>query len=950
VNWRRPAYPAGLLVLAILTAQGLLATEAPSRPVLRIETAMHTATISRIAVDGGGRFVVTGSWDKTVRVWDAHTGRLLRTIDLPSGDGNEGQVYALAITPSGKTIAVGGWTGWDWDGSASVYFFERENGHLIRRIQGLPGRAIRLAYSPDGRFLALCLRGPNGLRLFDESGRLAGEDRDYGDDCSAEAFGADGKLVTSSRDGSLRLYALPGAGKPLRLIAKRRSEGGNRPFGISFSPDGLRIAVGFDDSPSVIVLSGADLTLTARADTASITNGNLASVAWSADGTQLCAGGMSADREAMRVVRVWSDRGLGSWRDVPAARDTVMDIVALPSGGFAYAAGDPAWGLISSDGKRQFVVASRVADYRGQHDRLLVSPDGMTVQFAFRLGAPPWRYSIANRDLSLAAMKDPELRQPRIRAEGLVVEHWENSADPVLNGRPLPLEPGEVARSVAASTDGASLIVGTEWNLDLFDRGGVRRWSAPAPDVVWAVNVSDDSVLAVAAFADGTIRWYRMQDGQELLTLFPSPDGKWIVWSASGYYDCSPGAEGLIGWHVNRGKDNAADFFAVSHFREDFYRPDVIANLLTSHDEERALRLASEDSRQVDVAKLLPPVVEITSPGDDSYFRSREASVFFSIRAPSGEPVTTVLALVNGRPVSTSAVSTPAGDELTIPLPSGDAEVSLIVKDRHTASAPATVHLQWRGPKAAETIKPVLYVLAIGVSEYRDRQLKPLDFPSKDAADIAAALGARMGSPSLYRKVETKVLRNEDATREAVLQAFQWVAQQPVMAGDAVVVFIAGHGVNAERDYYFLPYDADGAHLASTAIASSDVEKAIGGLGARAVLLIDTCHAGLATRRLAGDLNRSINDLSSPEHGIVVFAASTAAQSSLEDQAWGNGAFTKAVLEGLSGRAGSGSEIMVTALISYVSDRVKRLTAGRQSPVFNIPNTIPDFPIALRTN
>jgi WD40 repeat protein len=90
----------------------------PEAPMLRIETGMHTAMIRRIAVDAAGRFLVTGSDDKTVRVWELETGRLLRTIRPPTGTGNEGKIYAVAISPDGRTIAAGGWTGFEWDRSS----------------------------------------------------------------------------------------------------------------------------------------------------------------------------------------------------------------------------------------------------------------------------------------------------------------------------------------------------------------------------------------------------------------------------------------------------------------------------------------------------------------------------------------------------------------------------------------------------------------------------------------------------------------------------------------------------------------------------------------------------------------------------------------------------------------------------------------------------------------
>ena len=93
---------------------------------------------------------------------------------------------------------------------------------------------------------------------------------------------------------------------------------------------------------------------------------------------------------------------------------------------------------------------------------------------------------------------------------------------------------------------------------------------------------------------------------------------------------------------------------------------------------------------------------------------------------------------------------------------------------------------------------------------------------------------------------------------------------------------------------------------------------------------------------------RVVNDLSSPENGVIVFASSTHAQLSLENADWENGAFTEAMLEGLSGRAdlfGDG-EVTVSTLDAYISRRVKKLTAGRQTPAVGKPVEA-DFPLAL---
>src|SRR5437588_8515914 len=83
------------------------AGEVPGEPILRIETGMHTGPINGIAVDRDERYLVTGSEDETVRVWDLHTGDLLRTLRVPIGPGDEGKINAVAISPDGKIVAAG---------------------------------------------------------------------------------------------------------------------------------------------------------------------------------------------------------------------------------------------------------------------------------------------------------------------------------------------------------------------------------------------------------------------------------------------------------------------------------------------------------------------------------------------------------------------------------------------------------------------------------------------------------------------------------------------------------------------------------------------------------------------------------------------------------------------------------------------------------------------------
>ena len=268
------------------------AAQPTAEPMLRIETGMHTAAIMKIGIDAANRFLVTGSRDKTVRVWELHRhpgeqaqARPVRVIRPPVGEGDEGKIYAVAISPDGKTIACGGWTKLGSDAGHTIYLFDRASGAMVKRITGLPNRLCQLAFSKNSRFLVAALGG-NGIRVFRTSDdSLAGQDQDY----SAAIYGADfdnsGRLVTASWDGFVRLY-----NRSFHLLKKTKSPGGIRPYSVSFSPDGSMIAVGFADSSKVDVLSGKDLSWLFSPDVTGFSK-EIGNVSWSWNGRYLYGGG-----------------------------------------------------------------------------------------------------------------------------------------------------------------------------------------------------------------------------------------------------------------------------------------------------------------------------------------------------------------------------------------------------------------------------------------------------------------------------------------------------------------------------------------------------------------------------------------------------------------------------------------------------------------------------------
>jgi WD40 repeat protein len=931
---------------------------------------MHTAGIWRIGTDAANLYLVSSSDDKTARVWELSTGRLLRILRPPIGQDREGDLTAIAISPDGKNVAVGGSTGYEWDKSASIYLFDRESGKFVHRLTGLRWMLLNLTYSKDGRYLAATMAANGGLQIYrTDNYELVGRDTDYEDRCNGVAFDSSNRLVTASHDGFIRLYELRTNGS-LRLIAKRQVTGEGKPAAVNFSPDDSKVAVAYEDAVRIDILAASDLSPLFSPNTFGVTN-ELSKVTWSADGNTLYAGGYYY-QELVFFIRAWSDGGRGKYQDIPAAGDEIRQILPMRDGGIVYGTAEPSLAVLDSNHQLSWMIGPSIASNKWYPDNFLVSDDGTTIQFNQGLSeSADARFSIKDRMLELTGSDSKvRLHSSRTEVPELSITDWQTPF-PKLNGKPILIDQYEVASSFTIFPDGQKFLLGTSYALRLYDKNGKLLGSIAAPSGIEAVNISSDGRFVVTACGDGTIRWRRLDNGREILAFFPHADGKrWVLWTPSGYYDASPGGEDFIGWHVNRGPDEAADFFPASQFRNVYYRPDVISKVLKVGDEQEALRLANKEAQRPQqtssVAELLPPVVELISPGDGETISAKEVTARFRVRTPSGEPITSIRVLIDGRPINVSRELVQQGSEsndlreIRFNIPQRDSEVSIIAANRYAESVPVTVRLKWRGATTLAlspgtvVLKPTLYILAVGVSQYANSKYN-LQFADKDARDFVNSIMSQKGL--LYRDIviyQGHPLTNKEATKDEILEGLTWIRKQTT-SNDVAMIFFSGHGVNdTNNQYYFCSYNFIPEHELATGVSFSDIKNTLTVIAGKVLFFVDTCHSGnslgMGGRRDISDINRVISELSSVGSGVVVFSASTSSEVSYERSEWKNGAFTKSMVEGLRGGADKENtgRITYTMLHYFISERVKELTNGAQHPTMQSPTTIPDFPIALR--
>ena len=99
----------GFLLIGLAFTPIALGADVSEKPILVLDAGGHTARVWKVLFTPDGRELITVSDDKTIRVWDVASGEPLRVLRPPIGRGQEGMLYAAALSPDGRTLAVGGY-------------------------------------------------------------------------------------------------------------------------------------------------------------------------------------------------------------------------------------------------------------------------------------------------------------------------------------------------------------------------------------------------------------------------------------------------------------------------------------------------------------------------------------------------------------------------------------------------------------------------------------------------------------------------------------------------------------------------------------------------------------------------------------------------------------------------------------------------------------------------
>ncbi len=907
----------------------------------------HDTFVNCAKFSPNGRYIVSGSSDKTIKLWDVKSG-----TELKSFRGHNDIVSSVNFSPDSKYIVSGG-----GNNDKTVRVWNISNGTEVLKLEGHSSAIQSVCFSPDGRYVvgggfdeikfwdiqtrkevkSYSKKKFNQLYSFSysHSGKylVCGyndktigiwditTDKEIASLPSAKmemnqvAFLPDGKsTINICDDLSLKLWNLEEVLGVRTLLNSKGSGTENYYQILGFSND-YKHAI-YNHQNKIFLY---DLTTKERIKTFIGHEETVHVATFSPDGRYIASGSYD------RTVKLWDVESGSELKTFKGHSDVVTSVNFSSDGRY----------IISGGGCEDKTV--RVWEVSSGSEKMTLAGHTNSVQSV--CFSPDGRYIVSGS------------------ADGSI-KVWSASTGSELKN--LSGEKKSMISSVCFSSNGKYLVSGhfyQEYAIKLwdFESGQLIRIFEGHTGGVKSVQFSPDGKYIVSASADGSIKLWDIATGECLITRYDVPNSDdWVAVTPDGRFDGTDAGMKLL-YYV---KD--LEVIPLESFYERFYTPGLAARVMSGSAEVNVKQYAMGNDIK------LPPSVRIVSPTASDKFKTDQVEVVVEA-TDQGGGVDEIRLYQNGKLVSEEQRGfrqvQQAGEKVTkkysILLVSGSNELKATAFNRdRTEAVPYAMSIELE--KAISSSN--LYLVAIGVNKYKNEKYN-LTYSVSDAEGFAQSVAAK--SKGIFSSIKTVMLKDEQCTKAGILSQLAELSKM-VKPEDVLIFYYAGHGVMSEgsesnpSEFYFVPHDVTKMYgsdemLNQKGISASELRRALVSIKAQKQLIVmDACQSGGATELLAmrGAAEEKALMQLARSAGIAVLASTGTEQFATEVKQLGHGVFTYSLLDGLNGKADGGAKdgkITIKELAAFLEDNVPELTKQYRGSA-QYPNTSirgMDFPIVV---
>ena len=426
--------------------------------------------------------------------------------------------------------------------------------------------------------------------------------------------------------------------------------------------------------------------------------------------------------------------------------------------------------------------------------------------------------------------------------------------------------------------------------------------------------VNDDKHF-ICRDAGGILKCFSVETGELLTCTIGNKDGDWITYTPDGFFMGSETGINKFIHIVDRMK-----VIELSQMYKVLYRPDIVMERLSGKsniDDKQALIL----KQKMFLEKILAPNISFLQK--DSVSKKRTVKLNCIVK-DTGGGIGSIHISINGRSYlieKTCSYGKTSTISCDVVLENGENIIQAFAYDASgkIKSQPAEIKITWFG----KTNQPNLYVLSVGINEYKSKDFTSLKWAVPDAESIADFFKNKSGS--MYKDISVSVITDKNVTKSNISSIFDNLSSK-IKPEDVFVFFLSGHGTMQDGDYYFIPADLQSnsvEELCNKGFSKDFFGEIFSKIQAKNVLLLlDTCQSGSIIDDFV--FERFTND----NTGIAVISSSSDIQYSVEYDSLNHGLFTHAILDGLNGNADllKKGQIGLDGLIYYVGQEVSQIS------------------------